>query len=165
MNRNAYLHVAGLIALSILSVECASRTPTRSPAAPGPVATTSAIGAEETAIRGVLSDVEVAMEERDMYKVLAHVSASYHDKLGRDYTDIRRFLQRIFDNYASMEIALSGTKVTIDENQAAVTGTFVTFARGRSGTTVNPLTLRGRTSVFLEKIADRWLIVVWGEAL
>jgi len=130
---------------------------------PEPVSTEPAVDVEDRAVRDVLDEVERAMEQQDVYKVLAHVSASYHDKLGRDYTDLGRFLRRTFDAYGSIEIARSGTEVTIDEDRAAVTETYVTFARGKPGTVVEPLTVRGRVSVFLEKIAGRWLIVEWGE--
>jgi hypothetical protein len=163
MSREGYVYLAVMVTLSVLSVGCATERTIPAPAVPAPVAPKSAVNPEEKAIRSVLDDVESAMEERDVYKVLTHVSASYHDKLERDYTDLRGFLQRVFKNYGSIEIARSGTKVTIDENRAAVTETFVTFARGMSGTSVEPLTLRGNMSVFLEKIADRWLIVEWGE--
>jgi len=152
-----------MVALSILSVGCATERTIPSSAVPSSAAPKSAVNPEEEAIRRVLDDVELAMEERDVYKVLTHVSASYHDKLERDYTDLRRFLRRVFESYGSIEIARSGTKVTIDEDRAAVTETFATFARGMSGASAEPLTLRGRMSVFLEKIAGRWLIVEWGE--
>ena len=163
MSRDRYVYLAVTVALIILSIGCAGGRTIPSPVAPGPVAAKPGINPEEIAIRRVLDDVELAMEERDVYKVLTHVSASYHDKLERDYTDLRRFLRRMFENYGSIEIARSGTKVTIDEDRAAVTEAFVTFARGGPGTSVEPLTLRGRMSVFLERIAGRWLIVEWGE--
>ncbi len=163
MSREGYVYLAVILVLSILSVGCATERTAPSPSVGEPVAPKSVADPEEIAIRRVLDDVELAMEERDVYKVLTHVSASYHDKLERDYTDLRRYLRRVFEGYASIEIARSGTKVTIDEDRAAVTETFVTFGRGMSGTSVEPLTLRGRMSVFLEKIAGRWLIVEWGE--
>jgi len=163
MSRDRYVYLAVTVALGLLSIGCGAGRRTVPPAASDAAVAEPAIDPEEIAIRGVLDDVELAMEERDVYKVLMHVAASYHDKLERDYTDLGRFLRRVFENYESIEIARSRTKVTIDEDRAAVTETFVTFARGGSDASVEPLTLRGRMSVFLEKIADRWFIVEWGE--
>lgn len=163
MSRDRYVYLAVTVALSVLSIGCATGKTTAPAAAPEPAVVESTIDPDEIAIRRVLDDVELATEEGDVYKVLMHVAASYHDKLERDYTDLGRFLRRVFENYASIEIARSRTKVTIDEDRAAVTETFVTFARGGSGTSVEPFTLRGRMSVFLEKIAGRWFIVEWGE--
>ena len=165
MSRVRYVYLALTIVLSMSLVQCATGRRAPAPLSPEPFSAAPVIDVEEDAVRGVLDDVERAMEDRDVYKVLTHVSASYQDKLGRDYTDLRRFLQRTFDGYGSIEIARSGTNVTIDEDRAAVIETFVTVARGRPGTVVEPLTVRGRLSVFLEKIAGRWLIVEWGETL
>ncbi len=165
MSRHLYVFFALLLVSGVLSIQCASSRTTGSPGAPEPVTVSPPTDPEETAVRNVLNDVELAMEQRDVYRVLAHVSASYRDKMGRDYTDLRRLLQRVFDHYASIEIARSGTEVTIDENRAAVTENFVTFARGKPGTNASPFTLKGLTSSFLEKIAGRWLIVEWGESL
>lgn len=164
MSQDRCVYLAVTVALVISAIGCAGGRTIPSPVTVSePVAAKSAINPEEIAIRRVLDDVELAMEGRDVYKVLTHVSASYHDKLERDYTDLRRFLRRMFENYGSIEIARSGTKVTIDEDRAAVTEAFVTFARGGPGTSVEPLTLKGQMSVFLERIAGRWLIVEWGE--
>ena len=163
MSRDVYVCFVAIVALTISSIQCAARKTISFPATAEAVTAKVPINPEEGAIRRVLDDVESAMEERDMYKVLTHVSASYHDRLERDYTDLRRFLRRVFENYETIEVARSGTKVTIDEDRASVTETFVTFARGGSGTSVDTLTLRGRMSVFLERIAGRWLIVEWGE--
>jgi len=163
MTRHGYVYIALVLLCSVSVSRCTTPRPVRPLAGPEPVATESAVDVEDRAVREVLDEVERAMEQRDVYKVLVHVSASYHDKVGRDYTDLGRFLRRTFGAYGSIEIARSGTEVTIDEDRAAVTETYVTFARGKPGTGVEPLTVRGRISVFLEKIAGRWLIVEWGE--
>ena len=165
MIRYRYVYSVLLLVLCVLSLECASSRSVLPPLPPDPLTTESRPDLEEAAIRGVLNDVERAMEQKDVYKVLMCVSASYSDKQGRDYTDLRRLLQRVFDQYATVEITRPDTEVVIDGNRAAVTESFVTSARGKPGTDVDPLTLKGMTSVFLEKIAGRWLIVEWGEGL
>ncbi len=165
MIRHKYVHLVLVLLCSVSVNRCTTPGTAPAPTRLEPVSSEPVVDIEDRAVRDVLDDVERAMEQQDVYKVLAHVSASYHDKLGRDYTDLRRFLQRTFDAYGSIEIARSGTEVTIDEDRAAVTETFVTFARGKPGTVVEPLTVRGRISVFLEKIAGRWLIVEWGETI
>jgi hypothetical protein len=163
MTRDRYVRFALMLLCAITLNRCTTPRPVPSLAGPEPVSAGPAVDVEDRAVRDVLDEVERAMEQQDVYKVLAHVSASYHDKLGRDYTDLGRFLRRTFGAYGSIEIARSGTEVTIDEDRAAVTETYVTFARGKPGTAVEPLTVRGRISVFLEKIAGRWLIVEWGD--
>ncbi len=165
MIRYRYVYSVLLLVLCVLSLECASSRSALPPLPPEPVTSEPPPDVEEAAIRSVLDDVELAMEQNEVYKVLMYVSASYRDKQGRDYTDLRLLLQRVFDQYATIEIVRPDTEVVIDGNRAAVTENFVTFARGKPGTNVDPLTLKGMTSVFLEKIAGRWLIVEWGESL
>jgi hypothetical protein len=166
MSRCTCFSLALLILLGVVSTGCRSARTTLPPLPPlelEPVPTVPEVDLAETAIRTVLDDVEAAMEQMDVYKILAYVSASYRDKSGRDYTDLRRFLQHFFEHYASIEIARSGTSVTIDGDTAVVTEDFVTFARGKPETGTSPLTLRGTTAVFLERIGGRWMIVEWGE--
>ena len=163
MRRERYVYLVVVVLCTMILSRCATPRRPLAPPSVTPVSAKSLVEVDERAVRDVLDDVERGMEQQDVYKVLEHVSASYHDKLGRDYTDLRGFLQRTFDAYGSIEVARSGTDVTIDEERAAVTETFVTFARGKPGTVVEPLTVRGRISVFLEKIAGQWLIVEWGE--
>ena len=153
-----------LAVLCVLPLACARSRSVPFPLPPELITDEPKPDQEEAAIRRVLDDVELAMEQNDVYKILMYVSASYRDKQGRDYTDLRRLLQRVFDRYAGIEIARSNTEVVIDENRAAVTENFATFAREKPGTNADPLTLRGATSVFLEKIAGRWFIVEWGES-
>jgi hypothetical protein len=164
MIRYRYLYSVLVLVLCLSSLECARSRTAPPPLPPEPVTANPPLDREEVAIRSVLDNVELAMEQGDVYKVLMYVSASYRDKQERDYTDLRLLLQRVFARYATIDIARSDTKVTIDENRAAVTENFDTFARTRPETDVEPLTLRGMTSVFLEKIAGRWLIVEWGES-
>lgn len=159
-----YIYFVLLAVLCVASLGCARSRSVPLPLPPELVTGEPTPDQEEAAIRRVLDDVELAMEQNDVYKVLTFVSASYRDKQGRDYTDLRRLLQRVFDRYANIEIARSDTEVVIDEKRAAVTENFVTLAREKPGTDADPLTLRGVTSVFLEKIAGRWFIVEWGES-
>ena len=158
-----WLHFAFGVSMCVLCLGCAPARGTVQPALRQRGPSRPSVDPDQAAISAVLNDVEQAMEQRDVYRVLGHVSASYRDKTDRTYTDLRRFLQRIFENYAAIEVARSGSRIVMDKNRAAVTEEFVTFARGEPEATVNPLTVRGQVSVFLEKIAGTWLIVEWGE--
>jgi hypothetical protein len=116
---------------------------------------------DEQVIEAVLEDVQRGMQERRVYKVLAHVSRNYRDAEGRDYEDIQEYLRRIFELYREIRITRARPEIVVQGYEARVIETFGTQARPFRPEEAPPLQLQGQLAVFLEKVDNRWLIVEW----
>ena len=113
---------------------------------------------DERAIRDVLASVEQVMEQEDLYGVLRHVSASYHDSEGRGYADLKAFLQTAFSRRQKIDVVRQDTSVKVFGDRAIASESFSTYCELDD----LPSRVSGRMSIHLEKVAGRWLITEWG---
>jgi len=110
----------------------------------------------------VLDDVHRGIENKRIYKVLAHVSKNYYDKEGRDYTAIQAYLNRLFKDYRDIRITRTRPRVIVQGDRARAVETFGTRAKSTNPTSRRAINLQGQVTVYLEKTGDTWQIVEWG---
>ncbi len=148
---------------AVLAVVLAAGCPKRFPMdIPGVVTTPRA--ADDVLIAAVLNDVYRGMEQRRIYRVLAHVSRSYNDTEGRDYQGIQAYLNAIFENYREIRITRVSPKIVVQGNRARAMETFGTTAEPVNPMEIPPINLQGQVFVYLEKTNGQWLITEWGSA-
>jgi hypothetical protein len=117
---------------------------------------------DEDQVAGVLADVQRGMQERRIYKVLAHVSPNYYDSEGRDYAAIREYLTEIFDKYRHVRVTRTPPRIIVQGARARAIETFGTIAEPYDPFKDAPISLYGKVMVYLEKHQDTWRIVEWG---
>lgn len=118
---------------------------------------------DEELIARVLDDVHRGMENRRIYKVMAHVSREYLDSEGRDYEAIRSRIKSIFAAYRAIGITRARPLILAQGRRAQVVETFGAIAEPFAAQTNGSVQLHGKVTVTLEKVGDRWLVVSWGE--
>lgn len=116
---------------------------------------------EEEKIAKILDDVQMGMETKKVYKVMAHVSANYLDQEGRDYEGIRKYLNDIMKNYREIVIRRSNPTIVIEGDRARAVDPFGTRAEP-DNSRVPPLNIQGQVSVYFEREEGKWKIVEWG---
>lgn len=117
---------------------------------------------DEQQITLLLDDVQRGMEQRRIYKVLAHVSRNYRDKSGRDYQAIQAYLNSIFDRYRNIRITRTQPRVWVQGNRAEALEAFGTSAEAIHPAEDLDIHLQGQVTVYLERIDGVWKIVEWG---
>jgi len=120
---------------------------------------------DEEKIVAVLDDVQRGMQNRQIYKVLAHVSRNYYDSEGRDYQQLQEDLAELFKKYREIRITRVTPRVQVVGDYARAIETFGTFAEPNDPAVEPPINLQGQVAVTLEKVGGRWQIVEWGSLL
>lgn len=120
---------------------------------------------DEERIVAVLDDVYRGMQNRQIYKVLSHVSRNYYDSEGRDYQQLQEDLAELFKKYREIRITRVTPKVQVVGDYARAIETFGTFAEPHDPAAEPPINLQGQVAVTLEKVGGRWQIVEWGSLL
>lgn len=120
---------------------------------------------DEEQIAAVLEDVCRGMQERQIYKVLAHVSNGYRDADGRDYDGVQAYLNEVFKKYRTIRITRVPPRISVDADRARAIETFGTVAEAQDPARVPPVNIQGQVSVDLVKVQGRWRIVEWGRLL
>jgi hypothetical protein len=116
---------------------------------------------DEVQIAAVLNDVHLGMESRRLYKVLAHVSTGYRDSEGREYEDIREYLNVVLKNYRTVRITRGRPIITVQGSRAQAVETFGTSAESFASSGLRPVNLNGQVTVHLEKVDNTWKITEW----
>ncbi len=121
---------------------------------------------DEEQIATVMDDVAQGMQSRRIFKVLAHVSRSYHDAEGRDYAGLQEYLNEIFRKYRTIRITRVVPRITIEANgRAKAVETFGTVAEPVDPRVEPPINMQGQVVVYLTKTDGQWRIVEWGNIL
>lgn len=121
---------------------------------------------DDEQIAAVMDDVALGMQTRRIYKVLAHVSHTYHDTEGRDYAKLEEHLNEIFRKYRTIRITRVVPRITIEEGvRARAVETFGTMAEPLDPKSEPPINLQGQVTVKLVKVGGEWQIVEWGNIL
>jgi hypothetical protein len=108
-----------------------------------------------------MDDVHRGMQNREIYRVLAHVSRNYHDGEGRDYAAMQDYLKKTFSLYRELRITRVPPQIEVNGYQARVVETYGTVAEPFDASKVSHLQLQGQVVARLEKVDNRWLIVEW----
>lgn len=120
---------------------------------------------DEEQITAVLDDVHRGMQQRQIYKVLAHVSPNYYDAEGRDYAAIERYLVEVFRSYRSVQIRRVNPRVAVYGTTARAVETFGASAEPNDPAVDPPVNVQGQVTVSLEKLGGEWKIVEWGSIM
>ncbi len=130
----------------------------------GPFGLPGLVGAvsDEQKIAMVLADVAHGMEHKRVYQVLSHVSQRYHDREGRDYEALRQHVAAILDNYKTIRVTRTPSRVQVQGDRARVVDTFGTLAQPNDLKEFPIVDLQGRVVVLLERSGDTWQILEWG---
>ncbi len=116
---------------------------------------------DEEQITKILSDVHLGMETKKVGKIMRHVSSDYLDEEGRDAEGIRKYLNQVMNNYRSIEINRSASRILIQGDRARVVEAFGTLGQPDNSQTP-PVTLQGQVAVYLLRTDAGWKIVEWG---
>jgi len=130
----------GLAALLFVSAGCQQMRSTNILGILGEGAT------DEQQIAAVLSDVHDAMESRDAYRVLSHVSRNYRDAEGRDYRDIQDLISTLFDRYRRVSINRARPRIVVRGDYAHALETFGTMAEPLDPNSTSPIDLQGQVT-------------------
>jgi hypothetical protein len=117
---------------------------------------------DQEQISRLLSDVEQAMEQRKIFKVLTHVSQNYRDAEGRDYNGIQAYLNQIFEQYRRIEITRARPQIQVQGDRALAVETFGTRAEPFNEGQHVSIVLDGQVSVYLARQENGWKITEWG---
>ena len=117
---------------------------------------------DEQKIAMVLADVSQGMENKRVYQVLSHVSQRYHDREGRDYEALRKHVSTILDNYRTIRVTRTPSRVQVQGDRARVVDTFGTLAQPNDQKEYPIIDLQGRVVILLERSGDTWQILEWG---
>ncbi len=117
---------------------------------------------DEQKIAMVLADVAQGMENKRVYQVLAHVSQQYHDREGRDCEALRTYVANILDNYKTIRVTRTPSRLQVQGDRARVVDTFGTFGQPNDPKEYPIIDLQGRVIILLERSGDTWQILEWG---
>ncbi len=119
---------------------------------------------DEEQIRAVLIDVRRGMENRQPFRILAHVSRGYQDPNGRTYQDLYGYFEDFFERYRNIRIERVRPRILVLGDHAQVLDTFATIAEPLDPTVDVPLNVEGQVYIYLDRIDGRWRIVSWDSA-
>lgn len=145
-------------AVPLLAGCAGQRLPVDIPGITGPKVT------DEQLIAQVLDDVHRGMQSRRIYKVLAHVSRSYHDGDGRDYAGVENYLNTLFQKYRVIRIKRVPPRIAVQGDRARVVETYGTIAEPVNAAEDPPISLQGQITVYLEKVGGVWRITQWAHS-
>jgi hypothetical protein len=117
---------------------------------------------DEQKIGMVLADVAQGMENRRVYQVLSHVSQRSNDREGRDYEALRKHVSAILDNYRTIRVTRTPSRVQVQGDRARVVDTFGTLAQPIDQKEYPNVDLQGRVVILLERSGGAWQILEWG---
>ena len=155
----------GVVWILVLAAGCQTSDIAKTPGIKKLGEMTGLTASDEEQIVAVLDDVQRGMQSRSIFKVLAHVSRSYHDEEGRDYAALEAYLNSIFKNYRELQIRRVPPRISVEGDQARAVETFGTMAEPQNPKLEPPVNLQGQVSVFLAKVGGQWQIVEWGRIL
>ncbi|HNR32911.1 MAG TPA: nuclear transport factor 2 family protein [Candidatus Hydrogenedentes bacterium] len=128
-----------------------------------PIPGLGAKATDEEKIAVVLDDVQRGVETGKVYKVLAHVSPRYHDAQGRDYEDIREYLEFIRRSYRNVRITRTRPRIVVEGDTARALEAFGTIAESQDPDAAPPVNVQGQVTVHLVREDGEWKICEWGE--
>lgn len=117
---------------------------------------------DEEQIALVLDDVQTGMQTGKIYKILAHLSQSYHDDEGRDFEAMRDYISEILRAYREIKITRAPPRIVVQGERARAMETFGTVAEPLNPAEYPPINLQGQVPVYLERVSGTWYITEWG---
>jgi hypothetical protein len=74
---------------------------------------------EQDKIKKVITDIQSAVEGKDIKNILNNVSKTYNDPQGSDYETIRRLLLGYFFRYPKISVYINNLDISVEDNTSA----------------------------------------------
>ena len=113
---------------------------------------------DEQQIAMIMDDVQLGIQRRQIYKVLAHVARGYRDEAGRDYEAVRDRAGELMKAYHKVDLTRALPKILVKGDQARVVETFGLRGEPAESDKYLPVNMQGNAVVFLYKLNGIWLI-------
>jgi hypothetical protein len=94
---------------------------------------------EQTKVKKIITDVQRAVEEKDIRTILGHLSRTYRDPQGYDYNGIKGLLLSYFFRHQKISVYLTNLDVTADAISARATFQAVLSASDKTGSAADIL--------------------------
>lgn len=156
------MHVRVLLTLGLAVAlgGCPSSTPTfEIPSIPG--VTTGRVD-ERDRVTEVLDDIHRGVEQRRVFKVLAHLSRTYFDEQGRDYDTMRNLITMWLNDYRGIRVTRPRPRVVVQGDRARAVETFGLQAEPANPADDRLVALQGQVTVHLERMGNTWQVVSVG---
>ncbi len=88
---------------------------------------------EEDRVKEVIADIQKAGQEKDIRKIIGHLSRNYSDSQGNDYNSIKGLLLAYFFRHQRIHIFIPAVKVTVEDSAAKVAFETVFSGGGATG--------------------------------
>src|SRR4030042_5062377 len=69
---------------------------------------------EESKVKKVITEIQAAGEEKEVKKIMAHISKTYSDIYSNNYEGIRGLLIGYFFRYPKISVYIAGLTVSVD---------------------------------------------------
>jgi len=94
---------------------------------------------EQTKVRKIITDVQRAVEEKDIQTILGHLSRTYRDPQGYDYNGIKGLLLSYFLRHQKISVYITNLDVTADAMPARATFQAVLSSSDKTGSAADIL--------------------------
>jgi len=124
---------------------------------------------EQEKVKKVITDIQVAAEEKDAKKVTNHLSKSYGDPQGFNYETVQKMLQGYFLIHPKISAYITNLDISVDKVSASVIFHAVLTSGKKTGsvTDIVPQSLgRYDFNVLLKEEPDGWKVTsaTWAQA-
>lgn len=125
---------------------------------------------EQTKVKKIITAIQAASEEKEVKKVMEHISKNYSDPQGYNYEDIRGLLIGYFFRYPKIAVYISNLDISV-EGAAAKAGFEVVLTSGVQTGSISDVIPESlgvwNFDVTLKKESGAWKVTSaqWQEAL
>lgn len=114
---------------------------------------------ERDRVMQVLDDIHRGIEQRRVYKVLAHLSRTYFDEEGRDYDTMRSLVTMWLNDYRDIRVTRPRPRVVVQGDRARAVETFGLQAEPTNPNDERLVALQGQVTIHLERMGTTWQVV------
>jgi len=124
---------------------------------------------EEVKVKKVVTAIQAAAEEKDIKKIMTHVSKNYSDPYGYDHEEIRGLLLGYFFRYPKISAYITGLTISVDGASAKAVFQVVLTSSDKTGSIKDVIPQELGVwdfNVTLEKESGDWKVASaqWEEA-
>lgn len=124
---------------------------------------------EEKKIIGVIEAGEKSIEAKDLEGCMKRLSYNYSDEYGLSYLQVKKFLERFFQEFQEIEIDKEIFEISVKEDEAQVSmniRVMVTLQK-QKGYLIGSGEKPAEIKIVLERVRTKWLVkkVIWPERI
>ncbi|MEK6693040.1 MAG: hypothetical protein AABY44_06405 [Nitrospirota bacterium] len=124
---------------------------------------------EEKRIARVIEAGEKSLEAKDLEGCMKRLSYNYSDEYGLSYLQIKKFLEKFFQEFQEIEIEKEILKIEVkdDEAQASMNIRVIVTIQNQRGYLIGSSESLANIKIDLEKVRTKWLVkrVEWPKRL